>query len=269
MTGASSGISEFYDERSEAGRLARGLGRLEAVRTLELLARWLPPAPSVVYDIGGATGYYARWLGDAGYTVHLIDAVASHVDLARQHAPKLASAHVGDARNLPWPDASADATLLMGPLYHLPKRHDRVKTLMEARRVLRPNGVLFGVIIPRWASTLIGMQRGWIYDDAYAAMVREEITTGRHVRPESWPQLFMDGYFHSMDDVHSEIREAGFTVRTIAAIEGPAWMSQEFDTAWDDPAKRERILEISRLAEKDPAVIGGSPHVAFMARRIV
>src|SRR5688500_13112206 len=64
-----------------------------------------------------------------------------------------------------------------------------------AGRVLRPTGILFGVVIPRWASTLIGMLRGWIFDNAYADMVRREITTGHHARPDTWPDLFVDGYF--------------------------------------------------------------------------
>jgi SAM-dependent methyltransferase len=258
-------ITNFYDERSEHERLARGLGRLEAVRTLELLSKHLPPAPAVVYDVGGATGFYARWLGERGYAAHLLDPVSSHVEAARKHCAQLGSAQVGDARRLPWPDHSADAVLLMGPMYHLRDRADRVRALVEARRVLRPAGVLFGVIIPRWASTLIGLQRGWAFDDAYAAMMRDEITTGQHVRPKSWPKLFMNGYFHSMNDLRAEVRESGLGLQCSVAIEGPAWMAQEFDVSWDDLKKRERILELSRLAENDPDVIGASPHVAFTA----
>ena len=258
-------IASFYSERGEHERLARGIGRLEAVRTIELLARYLPAAPAVVYDLGGATGYYARWLGERGYAVHLIDAVAAHVEAARRHCPQLASATVGDARRLPWTDRSADAVLFMGPMYHLTERRDRIAALAEARRVLRPGGVLFGVVIPRWASTLIGMLRGWVYDDDYAAMVRQEILTGRHARPPSWPRLFMDGFFHSTGDLDGEVAEAGFAMRCRLAIEGPAWMAQEFDLAWDDPPKRERILELSRLAERDDDIVAGSPHVAFVA----
>lgn len=264
MTTTADHIARFYSSRSERDRLSAGIGRLEAVRTLELLARHLPPAPAVVCDVGGASGFYARGLTERGYAVHLIDLVPAHVEAARRERPALASVAVGDARDLPWADQCADVVLLMGPLYHLTQRSDRVRALTEARRVLRRGGMLFGVVIPRWASTLIGMQRGWIYDDAYALMVRDEISTGKHVPPDGW-SLFMDGFFHSIDDVHAEAREGGFTVRNVAAIEGPAWMSQEFDLAWEDPVRRERILELSRLAEQDPSILAASPHVAFIA----
>jgi SAM-dependent methyltransferase len=258
-------IASFYEDGREDERLARGIGRLEAVRTLELLSRYLPPSPATVYDVGGATGYHARWLGERGYAVHLLDAVPAHVDRARQNAPRLASAHVGDARQLPWANESADVVLLMGPLYHLTERADRVRALSEARRVLRRGGMVFGVIIPRWASTFVGMQRGWVYDDAYATMVRDEIATGRHARPAAWPQLFMDGYFHSLEDLDAEIAGAKMTLRSCISIEGPAWMSDDFDAAWDDPRRRERILEVARLAENALEVLAMSPHVAFIS----
>lgn len=65
----------------------------------------------------------------------------------------------------------------MGPLYHLAERHDRLKALQEARRVISKNGIRFAVIIPRWASALVGMMNGWTYDSDYAAMVRQELVT--------------------------------------------------------------------------------------------
>jgi hypothetical protein len=101
MTATADDIASFYGDGRESERLARGIGRLEAARTLELMSRHLPPAPSVVYDIGGATGYYARWLGERGYAVHLLDVVPAHVAAARDACPRLASAQVGDARRLP------------------------------------------------------------------------------------------------------------------------------------------------------------------------
>ncbi|HEX3358730.1 MAG TPA: class I SAM-dependent methyltransferase [Tepidisphaeraceae bacterium] len=264
MTNPLKNIEAFYDARSEGDRLHQGIGRLEAVRTLELLTRFLPPPPAIIADVGGGTGYYARWLTERGYIVHLLDIVPAHVDAARKVQPPPASATLGDARHLPWTDASADAVLLMGPLYHLKERSDRVRAFSEARRVLRPNGLLFGVVIPRWASTLIGMLRGWTFDDAYAAMVRQEITEGQHLPPTDWP-LFMEGFFHNSKDLHDEARAGGFDVRLQAAIEGPAWLSQEFDSAWEDPKKRERILQLARLAEGDPEILAASPHIAFIA----
>ncbi len=152
-------VQHFYDEADEAGRLFAGPGPLERARTQDVLARHFPPPPARVLDVGGGTGVYARWLAERGYAVHLYDVVPRHVEAARRDpGPRLAGAEVGDARQLPEADASADA--LLGPLYHLTTREDRVRALAEARRVLRPGGVVVAAAISRYASLLDGLFRG-------------------------------------------------------------------------------------------------------------
>src|SRR5690606_11143206 len=106
--------------------------------------------------------------------------------------------------------------------------------------------------IPRWASALIGMLRGWVFDSDFATMVHKELATGRHDRPINWPNLFMDGYFHSLPDINREMAAAGLEVKEALAIEGPAWMCADLPQAWQDPEGREEILTIARLSERDP-----------------
>jgi 2-polyprenyl-3-methyl-5-hydroxy-6-metoxy-1,4-benzoquinol methylase len=70
-----------------------------------------------VLDIGGAAGVYALPLAAQGYQVHLVDPLGRHVQQALrasagQPATPLASATVGDARQLDTSDASVDAALL-------------------------------------------------------------------------------------------------------------------------------------------------------------
>src|SRR3954466_12931855 len=123
-------IVRYYEAGDEGSRLSSGWFQLERERTRELILRHLPPAPAKVIDIGGGAGVYACWLASRGYEVHLIDAVAKHVEQARAASEKqpdrrLASAEIGDARRLPHADNSAGAALLLGPLYHLVEREDR------------------------------------------------------------------------------------------------------------------------------------------------
>jgi hypothetical protein len=49
----------YYRLGGERTRLAAGKGRLEFIRTWDVLERTLPPAPACVLDVGGATGAYA------------------------------------------------------------------------------------------------------------------------------------------------------------------------------------------------------------------
>ena len=125
-------IAAYYDRGNEEGRLG-DWGRLEFLRTLELLSRFLPAPPATVLDVGGAAGAYALPLAGEGYDVHLLDPVALHVEQARAasaaRAAPLASTVVGDARELPFADASVDVVLMLGPLYHLTEASDRGRAL--------------------------------------------------------------------------------------------------------------------------------------------
>jgi ubiquinone/menaquinone biosynthesis C-methylase UbiE len=136
-------IVGFYSEYPDHERLANGVGLLEFERTKEILLRSLPPGRRVILDIGGGTGLYAEWLAQLGYDSHLIDITPGHIEVARSKRNGVSSAEIGDARDLAWPDASADVILLLGPLYHLVDAADRLLALAEARRVLRPGGLLF------------------------------------------------------------------------------------------------------------------------------
>src|ERR1700677_1612695 len=127
-------ILAYYNQGREQARL-ESIGRLEFLRTQELLHRYLPRPPAAVLDIGGGAGIHALPLLAEGYTVTLIDPVELHVEQAR--AAGVADAVVGDARHLQLADGVADAVVLLGPLYHLTEEEDRVEALAEARRVTR------------------------------------------------------------------------------------------------------------------------------------
>jgi SAM-dependent methyltransferase len=127
-------IVEHYEREIDEGqRISRGLGQLELLRTREVVRRHLPPAPRRVLDVGGGTGVHAAWLAADGHHVHLIDRVPRHADRARRltPGPGRVTVSVGDARDLPAARASVDAVLLLGPLYHLTERADRVRALRE------------------------------------------------------------------------------------------------------------------------------------------
>ncbi|MEV5559401.1 methyltransferase domain-containing protein [Nonomuraea wenchangensis] len=101
---------------------------------------------------------HAEWLSADGYQVELLDPVPRHVERAARLAG--VTARLGDARRLPVADASLDVVLLLGLLYHLPERADRVRARTEARRVLRPGGVVAAATINPPTSTTPTTYRG-------------------------------------------------------------------------------------------------------------
>jgi ubiquinone/menaquinone biosynthesis C-methylase UbiE len=266
-------IESHYTAGAEAGRLSHGCGRLEFARTQEVLRRFLPPPPAVVADVGGGPGLYACWLASLGYEVHLFDPVPLHVAQAEE-ASKACKAHalagiaVADARALGRPDDSTDAILLLGPLYHLTDRADRLAALREARRVLRPGGTLVAAAISRFASALDGLRSGYLDDPAFAAIVGRDLTDGQHRNPTGHAGYFTTAFFHHPDELRQEVEDAGLIPAQVLAVEGPAWLLQDFDAHWDAPARWERLLDILRRMEADPSLLGASAHLLAVARKL-
>ncbi len=256
-------IGAYYDRGEERERF-EGPGRLELVRTQQLLLRHLPEPPAVVLDVGGGPGAYARWLTGLGYEVHLVDPVALHVELA---AGAAASAVVGDARELPFPVAAADAVLLLGPLYHLQERADRVRALAEARRVLKPGGLLAAAAISRFASTVDGLARGHLADPRFEAIVEADLRDGHHENPERHPRWFTTAYFHLPGELAAEVADAGFEVAGVLAVEGPGEVVRDIEAWLDDPERRERLLRAIARVEAEPTMLGSSPHLLALATR--
>jgi ubiquinone/menaquinone biosynthesis C-methylase UbiE len=261
----------YYNRGLERDRLGSGQGALEMARTLAALERYLPPPPAVVADVGGGPGAYAVWLARRGYHVHLVDPVPLHIDQARDAASKagisLASAEVGDARAVKVPDATADAVLLLGPLYHLPERDDRVRALSEARRVCRAGGVVIAAAISRFASTLDGMRGGYLEDPAFAAVAANDRRDGRHSNPTNNPAYFTTAYFHRPEELAAECAAAGLTHEATLGVEGPAWFLADLDARLADANRRAALLDALAAIEAEETLVGASAHLLAIARR--
>jgi SAM-dependent methyltransferase len=264
-------ILAFYAEASEEDRLTRALGRLERIRTWEILERHLPPAPARILDVGGGTGVYAIPLARRGYEVHLIDPVPVHVARARAlsaalEAP-LASAVLGDARALHFADGTFDMVLQFGPLYHLPVPRDRIDVLAEARRVLVDGGTLLAAYISRFASALDGIHDGDLRDAMFAAIVDRDLADGVHNNATNRPDWFTTAYFHRPEEIRAEIEDVGLRFAHLLAVEGAGWMTHDLDAWLEDDVSRERLLRIVRRLEAEPSLIGASAHIVAVAHR--
>ena len=261
-----------YNKGIEKNRLHKGLGLIEFARTKEILLEKLPPAPAVIYDIGGAYGEYAYWLAALGYQVFLYDLSEKNIGMAHRFGKKcgitLACAEVADARNIPRPDESADAILLFGPLYHLIEKEERKKCLEECRRLLKPGGLLFTANITAYASTLHFVS---VYDkkrrpaldkdDVFRGLERT-VKTGVH----TGGGLGL-GYFHKPEELKTEIEDAGFPDADIRGVIGPCWLIRNLDRAWRNPTKRENILRVVRLLEKEESLMGLSTHFLSISKK--
>jgi SAM-dependent methyltransferase len=260
-------MREHYELGKERDRLDGPRGQLEFERTKEIVLRHLPPPPATVADIGGGSGRYALWLAELGYRVLHRDLMPLHVEQVRQAAAGNPNVHsaVADARNLDLADDSADAVLLLGPLYHLDRRQERLRALGEVRRVLRPGAPVFAVAISRWSARLDWMLSRIYQQAPEAGSGLESVeTTGK--LPPPFPGSF-SGYTHRPGQLRAELAAAGFSVRSLVAVEGPAFLLDDLGARLADPLDRVVVLETARALERVPELLGASPHLLATATR--
>jgi SAM-dependent methyltransferase len=259
-----------YTQGNERERLNRPSGLIEFERTKVILGRHLPPPPAMVADIGGGPGRYALWLAERGYQVSHRDLVELHVrqlcDALVGHAGLAIDTAVGDARQLDLAEASADAVLLLGPLYHLPHRSDRVQVLAEAKRIVRPGGLVFAAAISRWAARLDGIIAQKLYERIPGALDElPDLERTGWMKP-LFPGSFT-GYCHRPRQMHAEAREAGLHVRSVVGIEGVSYLLTDLAERIAEPRALQVLLESARALEAVPELLGVSPHLLAIAQR--
>lgn len=259
----------YYLQGKERERLNRSDGIIEFERTKDILGRYLPSSPAVIADIGGGPGRYALWLAERGYSVYHRDLVGLHVqqllDALADHPRFAIDTQVGDARHLDLPEASVDAVLLLGPLYHLPHRRDRVQVLTEAKRIVRPGGLVFAAAISRWTPRLDAIIAKRIYERLPEAL--EEVPdlerTG-WIKP-LFPGSFT-GYCHRPRQLRAEAHAAGLQVLSVVGIESVSFLLTDLADRVAEPEALQVLLDSARAVEDVPELLGANPHFLAIAQ---
>ena len=101
-------------------------------------------------EIGAGTGRYSHALARQGCAVDAVELVGHNIDVFRKNtqAGENITITQGNAKDLSaFPDNGYDITLLLGPLYHLYTKEDKLQALREAIRVTKPGGVIFAAYV--------------------------------------------------------------------------------------------------------------------------
>jgi SAM-dependent methyltransferase len=175
---------------------------------------------------------------------------------------------VADARELDLGDGSVDAVLLLGPVYHLRRRADRVRALREARRVVRPGGPVFVAAISRWAARLDGILRSRLYESR-----PELLDLVGEVERTGWLPPLSSGWFsaycHRPNQLGAELRAAGLEVADLVSVEGLAFALADLEERMGDRLAWAVVLEAARAVERVPELLGIGPHLLATAIRPV
>ncbi len=271
-----------YNAGIERDRLRTGIGLIEFERTKEILLEKLPKPPAVIYDIGGAYGEYSWWLASLGYEVYLFDLSETNIAMSAELATdypgvKLVSATVCDARSIPRLDKSADAVLLMGPLYSITEYEERILAIEECGRLLKDDGILFSaaltpysVLVPRIALYHIDgtAKRRELDDPAVISMIERALEDGCYCNPEKKIASGLgSSHLHTAKALREELSEGGFDTATVHGIMGGAWLAPNLDELLANEETKAVLMKTVRMLDTHEEIIGLSGHLLAVSRK--
>jgi ubiquinone/menaquinone biosynthesis C-methylase UbiE len=264
-------VLEYYEKyEQENERLINE--PLELIRTKEIISRFLPEKPIKIIDLCGASGHYSYWLAQKGHEVHLMDLSERHIKQAKNNETKynvqLASIGRGDARTVKWEDETFDMVLLMGALYHLQEKEERLQCLKEVYRILKNGGTAVFAYICRYASMLDGFLRGFVNDPMFLKIMDDDILTGRHNNPKNKEHYFTNAYFHSTEDIYNELINTKYCDIMLYAVEGFGGLINNEEYLKDNE-KRKKLLHYIKLTEQNMEMIGISPHQLVICKKYI
>lgn len=271
-----------YNAGIERNRLREGIGLIEFERTKEILLEKLPPPPAVIYDIGGAYGEYAWWLALRGYEVHLFDLSETNIAMSAELAveypgTRLASATVCDARAIPRPEASADAVLLMGPLYSITEYGERILAIRESHRLLKPGGLLFSAALTPYSVLVSRLavyhendtpKRRELDDPAVMAIIERALEDGCYINPEKKiANGIGSSHLHTAKALREELLAGGFGMTVVHGVMGGAWLAPNIHELMLNESTRRTLMKTVRLLDTHEEIIGLSGHLLAVSRK--
>ena len=135
---------EFFDRFESQHEDYDVLGDLAYRQLLGMFARLVQSRPGQnCIDLGCGSGAFTKRLEPFGLRLTGMDISPRLIRRANETSGPNLEYIVGDIMETGLPEGSFDIVVYSGVLHHFPTAEDRIRTLREGRRLLRPGGKLF------------------------------------------------------------------------------------------------------------------------------
>jgi 2-polyprenyl-3-methyl-5-hydroxy-6-metoxy-1,4-benzoquinol methylase len=261
-------ILRYYEVNDEETRLERQ--QLELLMTIQILNKYLPSSGSIL-ELGAGSGTYTVELASRGYEMTAFDfseklieknktaLMAANVDKPVEHV-------VADARDVTKVLAGKkyDAIIVMGPLYHLIKKHERETLMKDLQGMLTKNGVLFTAHMTRVGLITYMLMKfpGWVVQNYAEA---EEMWAAGFAKEHPRNGQFR-GYWSWLDEIRSLHEDHGFMLEAIHAQDPCIGALDEHFNALSEDLKVSWASYLFGISAH-PDVLGAARHVMGVARR--
>ncbi|MCU6713056.1 class I SAM-dependent methyltransferase [Paenibacillus sp. J5C_2022] len=267
-------IISYYSTFDEWGRLDRE--PLEFKVNFHHIIENLPDNGHIL-DNGAGPGKYAIELAKRGFQVTLTDLTPKLVEIAKEKAlendllHQFAGFFTADARDLSqFSEGQFDAALMLGPLYHLQTVEARAKAVSELYRVTKPGGIVFVAFMSktRFLTTSIMFPDYWKPNHTVQGL-ENFIKTGEFDHHDEG--RFTGAYYYNIQDITPFMESHGFKQEKLVGSGSIAGaMNKEQWEYWRQRGEDEfnKIMEIIFKESENPYVLGTSPHLLYIGRKL-
>lgn len=265
-------IIKYYNQFDEWGRLSRE--PIEFQVNWHYIKKYLPRTGNIL-DNGAGPGRYSMELAKKGYKVTLTDLTPKLVGIAENKAQEL---HLkdkfngffeADARELNMlKDEQFDASLMLGPMYHLQEEKDRIKAVQELKRVTKKNGFIFVAFMPRIRHIFTSLlyPENWKPNDNIDNIIQfsqsgcfNHLDEGR----------FTGAYYFNIEEIKPFMESQGFESLELIGSNVGAILNDDNWNYWRNKGDKEVDKIINLIIEKatDPYILGISTHLLYIGRK--
>jgi ubiquinone/menaquinone biosynthesis C-methylase UbiE len=258
-------LEQHYNKFNEDKRLLRRHGQVEYITTMRYIQKYLgqmdkAPEHIRIIDIGAGTGRYSGALAEAGYDVTAVELVKYNLGILKKNYDNV-SAYQGNALHLKrFADAEFDMALLFGPMYHLYTKEDKVRALAEAKRVVKPNGlILVAYLMNEYGVLMYGFKEGHVGECLKDGRLNQDY----HCVSEE-KDLYDYVRLEDIEEVNMTV--GGLERQQIIAADGAADYMRPVLNAMDEDTFR-LFLEYHLSTCERPELLGASAHLLDILKK--
>lgn len=263
-------IIDYYNQFDEWGRLDRE--PIEYLVNWYYIKKYLPKTGHVL-DNGAGPGRYSIEFAKQDYFVTLTDLTPKFVDLAKEKAMELNLTHqfkdflVSDARQLnALSDEQFDASLMLGPMYHLQDEQDRIKAIKELNRVTKKGGVIFVAFMSRIRHVFNSLldPENWKPNNTIEA-INQFSKTGCFDHSDKG--RFTGAYYFNIDEIKPFMESQGFEGLELIGSNVGTILNKESWNYWKEKGEQQEVIKLLMDQATDPFILGISSHLLYIGRK--
>jgi ubiquinone/menaquinone biosynthesis C-methylase UbiE len=245
-------LIKYYNKFNEDKRLNTKHGMIEFKTAIHYIDKYIKENDKLL-DVGAGTGKYSIYYSTKGYDVTAVELVKHNLKVIEKNNKDI-KCILGNAIDLSkLPDNTYDITLLFGPMYHLISYEDKLKALLEAKRVTKKNGYIF---ISYCMNEYAVITHGFIDNNIINELDNKRVNKDYKITPKE-DDLYS---FVRLEDINQLLNDSGLKRELILSQDGPTEYIKKVINKMDDKTL-DIFFDYHLKTCERPELLGSGRHV--------